>query len=147
MDKKIIITLSAILVFGIIYYETANINKRTITPQINGSTNTSASSTNNQAAQTTENPQISPISNGLSLNITNPQNNSTVGNSKITIIGKTSPGAEVFINETEVKADSDGNFSGSAILDEGRNTLVITANDENGNYAENDLTVNLESTL
>lgn len=59
------------------------------------------------------------------------------------VTGKTSPFAEVFINDQTVKADKDGNFSLKISLDEGENQVLVSANDSDGNVAEQNLTVNV----
>jgi hypothetical protein len=79
--------------------------------------------------------------NGISLQITRPQPNTMVNSSTVTVEGKTSPNAEVFVNDAEVKADKTGNFSASITLDEGENPIVVTANDSEGNNAEQQILV------
>lgn len=81
----------------------------------------------------------------IPLQIDSPQNGSTVNSSPITIRGKTVALATVQINEKEIKADNEGNFSTSIAIDEGENNISIVANDQDGNYAEQDLTVMLET--
>lgn len=90
----------------------------------------------------------SPVSNqpdnqaaGIALTITEPLDKSTVNSSSIIIKGKTSPYADIFVNDSELKAGSDGNFSTNLTLDEGENTIDIAANDDEGNNAEKELTV------
>ena len=85
------------------------------------------------------------ISEGLTLEITLPVNNSTVNTVSTLVKGKTSPNAEVFINEKVLKADSNGEFSTSVTLEEGENYILVSANDEQGNYAEKEVMVNLET--
>lgn len=77
----------------------------------------------------------------ISLTVTSPQAGATVTNSRLTVTGKTSPKAEVYVNEAELFADSAGNFSATITLDEGENPVVVTAVDENGNMAEKDFVV------
>lgn len=60
------------------------------------------------------------------------------------VSGKTKANAEVFVNEKELKADANGNFSTNLVLDEGENFIVVSVNDEDGNTAEENLTVNYE---
>ncbi len=77
----------------------------------------------------------------VTLTVTSPTNGATVTTSSLVLRGKTSPRAEVFVNELETRADANGNFSVSVTLDEGENYLIVTANDENGNVAEAEVTV------
>jgi len=81
----------------------------------------------------------------ISLTITDPTNNSTVTTPTLSIKGVTLPKADVFVNDSEVAADAQGKFTVQVTLDEGENTLVVTANDANGNFAEQDLTVTYNS--
>lgn len=89
---------------------------------------------------------VAEVSQGLTLTITSPANQSTVNAAALQIIGTTSPNAEIFVNDTEAKADSTGNFIANVSLDEGENILTIVANDDQGNYAEKELTVFLQAT-
>jgi hypothetical protein len=81
----------------------------------------------------------------LLLEIISPENNVKVSTSNITITGKAKPNAEVFVDDMELIADSQGNFSLNYQLEEGENEIVIVANDDLGNYAEKDLVINLET--
>lgn len=74
------------------------------------------------------------------LTITSPTS-MTVTTPTITVSGQTAPSADVFVNETQLSADSQGMFSTNVTLDEGENTIVIDANDVMGNSAEKELTV------
>lgn len=80
----------------------------------------------------------------ITLTVANPIHNSTVTTASITIKGNTTPNADVFINEYETKADATGLFRYTMTLDEGENIIIIVANDENGNLAEEELIVNYE---
>jgi hypothetical protein len=103
----------------------------------------------NKKTATEEKNKITPTlyneANGLSLEIVSPKNNTTVSTPTITITGKTKPNAEVFIDDKELIADSQGNFSLNYQLEEGVNEIVIVANDELGNYIEKELSINLET--
>lgn len=80
------------------------------------------------------------------LQVDEPKNNITVNNPIINISGKTIPNAFIFINEQELKADINGNFTTATTLEEGENYILIVASDDLGNSAEKDIIVNLEST-
>jgi len=103
----------------------------------------------NKKTATEEKNEMTPTlyneASGLSLEIVSPQNNATVTTATITITGKTKPNAEVLINDKELTADSQGNFSSDYQLEEGVNEIVIVANDELGNYIEKELSINLET--
>jgi len=90
-------------------------------------------------------PEREVANQGLTLEIISPKNKETVASSLITISGKTSPNAEVFVNEKQTKANAAGDFSLSYEVLEGENEIYVTANDEEGNYAEKMITVYLET--
>src|SRR5690606_20267990 len=92
-------------------------------------------------ARPTATRQVSQRVTDVELTVTTPTENSAVTTSEVTITGKTFPNADVFINDTEIKADSSGNFSSTVTLDEGENSILITSNDEMGNSAEQEVTV------
>ncbi len=77
----------------------------------------------------------------LFLSVTSPGQQSTVSTSDITVQGKTVPNAEVLVNDNSGNADSNGVFAISTSLDEGDNTIVVIANDVDGNFTEQELTV------
>src|SRR3989344_2629633 len=64
------------------------------------------------------------IEEGLPLQIQYPTNGITVTNPSLTISGITMPQADLFINEFELNADSQGGFSLPLILEEGENIIV-----------------------
>ncbi len=82
----------------------------------------------------------------ITLTITSPQSGSTVSTSKALVSGKTDPKAEVFANEAEGIADSNGKFSLSVALDEGENSIIVTAVDANGQVAEKEIFITYEIT-
>lgn len=86
------------------------------------------------------------IESGLTLELSSPKDKVVVNTAVVTVTGKTSPGADVFVNEKELKADSTGNFSVDYELFEGENNIFVAVNDILGNYAEKTVTVYLETT-
>lgn len=85
------------------------------------------------------------VSDKIGLTVTSPENGTTLSSTNVNVKGKTSPNADVFVNDQFGKADVNGNFSISLGLDEGQNQIVIDANDADGNVAEKTLTVNVAS--
>ena len=81
----------------------------------------------------------------ISLTVTSPKNGDTLDSTNVTVKGKTTPGADVFVNDVVGKADASGNFSISIGLDEGSNVIVVSANDSVGNATEQDLNVTVAS--
>lgn len=61
------------------------------------------------------------------LNITTPANNSTVQESRLTLTGKTSPTANLFINNEQVLLAEDGSFSQEVKLTPGINAIEVKA--------------------
>jgi len=84
-------------------------------------------------------------SNEITLTIVSPLTNTSVTTSTVTVAGKTVANADVFVNDTETKADSNGFFSAAVPLDEGENSIIIVANDANGNTAEQEIMVTSET--
>lgn len=82
---------------------------------------------------------------GISLEIIQPEDQTTVSDPNLTVQGRTTAGAEVFVNDLQLTADSQGNFQANVFLDEGENVIVIVANDQEGNFAEKELTITLET--
>jgi len=89
---------------------------------------------------------VSPTVTGeIPLSITSPQSGTTVSTPNVVISGKTSPNADVTINDSDTKADAQGNFSLSILLDQGDNIITITSVDPNGKYAEKEIKVTLNT--
>ena len=141
--KKIYFLLILLIIFGLLVLYSRQMKKTS--PAESGQTVPTQSVTVNQSgtAQVTEAP--TNISEGLVLEITLPVNNSTVNTVLTLVKGKTSPNAEVFVNEKELKTDSNGQFSTTVTLEEGENYILVSVNDEQGNYAEKEVMVNLET--
>jgi len=104
---------------------------------------------NNQVNQANFNQSATPttktVSQGITLEISEPKANAFYNTSSIKVSGKTSAYAEVYVNDIQTKADGMGNFSVNYNLDEGENLLTIVANDQAGNYAEKEMTVFLQT--
>ena len=79
------------------------------------------------------------------LQVEEPKNKITVNDTIINISGKTIANAYIFINEQELRADINGNFTSATTLEEGENYILIVASDDMGNSIEKDILVNLET--
>jgi len=77
----------------------------------------------------------------ITLTVDSPTQGQVVTSPSLTVSGTIVPSAEVTVNEFELKADKSGKFSTTITLEEGENTIVVTANDETGASAEVDRTV------
>lgn len=70
--------------------------------------------------------------NPLPLTVISPQDTSVVSSPTLSLRGQTAPGADVAVNDLDLKADANGNFSTTLTLDEGENYILIVASSENG---------------
>ncbi len=142
MGRKhlIIILIVCLLLVGALFVRNANNNLKAPNNFLQKNYPTST-----QTQQKNEDPITAEYTNGISLDVFQPQHASTVTNPTITVKGKTAPLADVFINEAEMKADTQGYFSTNLTLDEGENPIVIVVNDESGNSAEKELVVTYEA--
>lgn len=86
-----------------------------------------------------------PAVSDISLVVNSPVKGAVVKRANLTVSGKTVARAEVVVNDVETTADARGNFSVNIVLDEGENTIVVVANDSDGNFAESELTVTYEA--
>lgn len=77
----------------------------------------------------------------LALVVVSPVNGSTVSSASIAVKGRASAGAEIFVNDSETRADANGNFSVRLTLEEGDNYILVVANDASGAYAEKELNI------
>jgi len=73
-----------------------------------------------------------------SLDISSPNDNIVItgGDKKITVSGKTDSGIRVFVNNSQVIVDKDGNFRSDITINEGDNTISIKAVDSASNSTE-----------
>jgi len=140
MRSKLIFILAVGLIL-IFIFANDKITGNFLKKKDSGNNNT-ANTVNTQLKDKAGNP--SSLSK-INLLVTEPLEGETVTNSAITIKGVTNPNATVFINEKEIKADSNGNFMTSLVIEEGENLLVIIAHDEYGNYIEKELAINMVS--
>ncbi len=81
----------------------------------------------------------------ISLSILSPVDGAVVNQPNLTVKGKTAPLASVYVNDLELNADSQGNFSTTIILIEGDNLIYFLAHDNVGDAVELEVTVTLET--
>lgn len=79
-----------------------------------------------------------------SLNISEPEDGKKIqgGDKKIKVSGNTEPGVKVYVNDSQVVADKDGNFTAEQQINEGDNIFTIKAVDTASNTTEVQKTVN-----
>jgi hypothetical protein len=90
--------------------------------------------------------EMGAIEQSLKIQILSPSHQSIVTSPYITLRGKTSAQAEVFVNDKETTADAQGNFSVALTLEEGENPIMIVVNDQNGNVGEEEISLVYEVT-
>lgn len=78
------------------------------------------------------------------LNISEPEDGKKIqgGDKKVKISGNTEPGVKVYINDSQVVVDKDGNFSTDQQINEGDNSITIKAIDAASNTTEEQRKVN-----
>lgn len=145
-NKSIIAVLLAVIVVGSGAYVVSKLqqkqnsgtaleNQKMVSDDLSDSQSVSDAESENESA-----PSVSEIT----LTISSPQSGGSVSAPKVAVKGKTSPKAEVFANEAEGLADASGNFSLTVALDEGENSIIVTAVDANGKVAEKEVLVTYE---
>lgn len=77
----------------------------------------------------------------LTLQVTEPQNESVVHASEIVVSGTTRSDAVVSINDAVVEVDEEGKFSATVTLEEGPNSIEVIASDYEGNETSQVLTL------
>ncbi|MCX6812462.1 MAG: helix-turn-helix domain-containing protein [Candidatus Berkelbacteria bacterium] len=80
--------------------------------------------------------QVLSFSSVPKLSIISPANDSVVEVENITISGKTDTGASIKINQESVSVDSSGNFQRDVSLQNGINTIVVSAENKANKIAE-----------
>jgi hypothetical protein len=80
---------------------------------------------------------------GISLTVSEPEDNTITDVATIEVEGHTDPGAVVSVNAVVTIADANGNFDAIVSLNEGPNTIEIVASDETGSQASVTLIVTL----
>jgi cytoskeletal protein RodZ len=76
--------------------------------------------------------QFSALAAAPSLDVSQPKSDQVLYGSLLDIKGKTTPGADVLVNDSPILSDSDGNFTDQLALQDGVNTVRITAKNHLG---------------
>ena len=79
-------------------------------------------------------PAVTPVA--VFLEVTSPEDESTVDTSSVNVAGETTPDAVLSINGESVEVDADGMFSAEVELVEGINFIEIVASAFDGNSAQ-----------
>lgn len=124
--------IGLVVVFGIITARSAL--RKHIVVTNNGATSSTVSPTPSSAAAATN-----------ALTITNPQDGEVVTTDKVTLRGKTSPGANVIISTEKadalIAADNSGSFSSDISVVSGANDIRIVSFDASGDRSEMTMTI------
>ncbi len=139
MSKPYLLLIAALVIValgigGFAYY-------RSTTNPATAPSYTTPSATTSPTQQANPSQPTSPVPNDITLTITSPQNGAQVSTPTITVSGKTVPNADVSVNDQDLTADAQGNFSTTITLEDGDNNLSITAADSTGQSSEAELTV------
>lgn len=86
------------------------------------------------------------VGNKPEIKVLQPQEGASFTESNIFVVGSTSKGATVTINNKEIEVKRDGSFSGSVSLYEGENRLVVQARSSSGKTATVTRAVYLDTT-
>ncbi len=72
------------------------------------------------------------------LNVNEPEDSKKIqgGDKKVRVSGNTEPGVKVYINDSQVVVDKDGNFSSEQQINDGDNIISIKASDTASNTTE-----------
>lgn len=87
-------------------------------------------------------PGLSPAS--LPLQVLLPEDGSQIDIPQCQVVGTTSPGAVVSVNDEIVIAGEDGSFRATVILEAGVNLIEVISSDSSGGQASVDLVVSYE---
>lgn len=81
----------------------------------------------------------------IALVVDSPVDGSEITGTTVIVRGMTVPGAEVAVNDKDIKADNNGMFSVTLDIEEGENIISVIANNELGEMAERQIVVTVVS--
>jgi hypothetical protein len=84
----------------------------------------------------TPEPEATATPEAVFLEVTSPEDESTVNTSPVNVTGETTPDAVLSINGQSVEVDADGMFTAEVELVEGINFIEIVASDFDGNTVD-----------
>jgi hypothetical protein len=76
--------------------------------------------------------QFSALAAAPRLSVTSPAGDTTITGAVIDVVGKTTPGSDVFINNSPILSDTDGSFSEPVALGDGLNAIRISSKSKLG---------------
>lgn len=137
INKNIIVILVAVLIFFVVV---VGLQKSLLGKRDSGLINSSLTPITTPVPSGVENEAKSTVimeteegqSGNFFLQISSPVNEQKLTSPSVKVIGKTVPGADIFVNDIEVLPDKNGNFSTSINLEEGENPILVSAGNENG---------------
>ena len=137
MTKKRLLVLGVLVLTALAVYFLSSQKKLVLAPSLQETLSDTVKTVQNESAK------LGILPSPFLLEVSSPVNGVTVDKGVLEVIGKTVPGAEVFVNEVQAKVDKDGNFRQRVTLQEGENFILITAGNETGD-AEIERTVYYE---
>jgi bacillopeptidase F len=141
----VIVAAALIIIGSSITILTQKKNKPDINNKENAKSQTEQSAENSAPSLEPEIETTSLDDNQAQLVIADPKTNITTSLPNYTIAGKTSKNAEITVNNQNLDADGQGNFSVKVSLDEGDNYFLISAVDENGNSSEQEVMITYQN--
>ena len=76
--------------------------------------------------------QFSALAAPPALGVSSPPSDITITGAVINVVGKTTPGADVFINNSPILSDTDGSFNEKVSLSDGLNAIHVTSKSKLG---------------
>jgi hypothetical protein len=149
MKKYMIILVAMVVVIagGLVFLYMSNQSQSSktanssLTPTVSASQPTKVPAPTAPPAVVASPTSSVPVVPSLTLTVSQPVTGSTVNTPSVSVKGTTSPGAEVFVNDNSLTADSKGIFSSNVTLEEGENYILVLANDDKGASAEQEILV------
>jgi len=82
-----------------------------------------------------------PSGEPLTLQVLSPQDGTSVKTPQVLVVGTSTPGAVVTVNDDIIEVGADGKFQSTVALVQGKNVVEIVASDDQGNEQNIELTV------
>ncbi len=137
MAKAYFLLIGLLVVFALAIGGYAFYKSGATIPAVPSYTQMGTTSYPNQPSQATTPTQ----NNQISLTIVSPKNGTVLSGATVQVTGKTTPGADISINDADLKADAQGNFTTTVNLEEGDNYILVTAVNDSGAVSEQEITV------
>src|SRR3990167_6565182 len=128
--KKIFLILILLIIIGLIFLYVRQGKKITLPSDDNDVILISQPAGGGQGKTESTQEETVNINEGITIVVSLPVDKSIVNTPSVLVKGTTAPNAEVFINEKDLKSDTQGSFSTTILLEEGDNYILVAANDD-----------------